>query len=229
MAERNDDIKQLFSHLGLNPSDYQELRVPPRKIVPGAETSRRAGGAQAARGEVDAPRTYTRTPASIRPLPAMPPPAMPRVAPAAVERSPLLSFFEAVKEPISSPPVPVATPAVDPQTEANRAVTDRMIQDIKDISRRISRDIAPPPKSRWADIPEISKPLDKQPPRGPLIVGPTSPPVAVRGPIAASVPAAEAGKLKLRFGAPPRTAGNVGGESLQDVFERLAHADPKKS
>lgn len=37
MADRSDDIKQLFSHLGLNPGDYQEMREKTRALSRGAE------------------------------------------------------------------------------------------------------------------------------------------------------------------------------------------------
>lgn len=42
MAEHKaDDIKQLFSHLGLNPNDYQEIRTAPRVSSTVTESSRR--------------------------------------------------------------------------------------------------------------------------------------------------------------------------------------------
>jgi hypothetical protein len=41
MAEKNEDIKQLFTHLGLNPNDYQELRSAPRTPNTHAEAPRR--------------------------------------------------------------------------------------------------------------------------------------------------------------------------------------------
>lgn len=41
MVEKKDDIKQLFSHLGLNPSDYQEIRSAPSANATVSEAPRR--------------------------------------------------------------------------------------------------------------------------------------------------------------------------------------------
>lgn len=41
MSEKSDDIKQLFSHLGLNPSDYQEIRSAPSANATVTEAPRR--------------------------------------------------------------------------------------------------------------------------------------------------------------------------------------------
>lgn len=41
MSDKSDDIKQLFSHLGLNPSDYQEIRSAPSASATVSEAPRR--------------------------------------------------------------------------------------------------------------------------------------------------------------------------------------------
>lgn len=41
MAEKSDDIKQLFSHLGLNPNDYHEIRSAPTMNATVSEAPRR--------------------------------------------------------------------------------------------------------------------------------------------------------------------------------------------
>ena len=41
MSEKSDDIKQLFSHLGLNPNDYQEIRSAPTANATATEAPRR--------------------------------------------------------------------------------------------------------------------------------------------------------------------------------------------
>lgn len=45
MADRSDDIKQLFSHLGLNPGDYQEMREKTRALSRSAEDAPALPGA----------------------------------------------------------------------------------------------------------------------------------------------------------------------------------------
>ena len=32
MADKNDDIKHLFEHLGLDPTDYQEIKGPTKVV-----------------------------------------------------------------------------------------------------------------------------------------------------------------------------------------------------
>ena len=48
MAEKSDDIKQLFSHLGLNPNDYHEIRSAPTANATVSEAPRRWSLLQAA-------------------------------------------------------------------------------------------------------------------------------------------------------------------------------------
>ena len=41
MAQKNDDIKNLFMNLGLNPSDYHEIRSAPMANVTMTDAPRR--------------------------------------------------------------------------------------------------------------------------------------------------------------------------------------------
>lgn len=99
-ADRSDDIKQLFSHLGLNPGDYQEIR----------ERSRAA-----TRGESLMPGTRS----SVA-TPAVPPTVAPAAGP--LPSAPLAPTVPLVPEPAMPPPAaaaPVRTaPAVAPPAPA---------------------------------------------------------------------------------------------------------------
>ncbi|MES2682864.1 MAG: BcsR/BcsP family cellulose biosynthesis protein [Pseudomonadota bacterium] len=78
MAEKNDDIKQLFSHLGLNPNDYQEIRSAPTASATVTEAPRRWSLLQAA-----APARHAQAPVAAG-LPVAAPPVtqpLPAAAP----------------------------------------------------------------------------------------------------------------------------------------------------
>jgi len=95
MAEKSDDIKNLFMNLGLNPNDYHEIRTAPTANATVAEAPRRWSLLQAA----PAPKSLN----SVVPgaLPAgTPPPASASVA----------SLMAAVAPPA---PAPVAAPVED--------------------------------------------------------------------------------------------------------------------
>ena len=78
MADRSDDIKQLFSHLGLNPGDYQEMRERTRALSRGTE------------GEVPEPAATRRAPeAPVTKAPAAAPQAT--AVPPTVRLNPLIT------------------------------------------------------------------------------------------------------------------------------------------
>jgi len=87
MADRSDDIKQLFSHLGLNPGDYQELRD--RNAATRSETRQPTVAPAAPPAPPVAPPTRQMPTVKIAPVAADPQPAVepvaPRSAPAAAE------------------------------------------------------------------------------------------------------------------------------------------------
>ncbi|WP_428309314.1 BcsR/BcsP family cellulose biosynthesis protein [Hydrocarboniphaga sp.] len=99
-ADRSDDIKQLFSHLGLNPGDYQEIR----------EKSRAAP-----RGESLMPTAAKPTPPTVIPAAAPPPtvqiaPTVPVLAPVPTV-APLPPVHQAPAVASFVPPSPAAATA----------------------------------------------------------------------------------------------------------------------
>ena len=86
MAEKNDDIKNLFMNLGLNPSDYHEIRTAPTANATVSEAPRRWSLLQAAA----APKTIVPIPL---PQAAMIPPSVPVVA---IEQPPVASLSAAL-------------------------------------------------------------------------------------------------------------------------------------
>lgn len=66
MAEKNDDIKNLFMNLGLNPSDYHEIRTAPSANATVSEAPRRWSLLQAASGKpAAAPAALTQNPSAF--------------------------------------------------------------------------------------------------------------------------------------------------------------------
>ncbi|MDO9454012.1 MAG: hypothetical protein Q7J29_14265 [Stagnimonas sp.] len=86
MAEKNDDIKNLFMNLGLNPSDYHEIRTAPTANATVSEAPRRWSLLQAAAA-----------PKAIVPIPlpqaTMTPPSVPVVS---ADRPPVASLSAAL-------------------------------------------------------------------------------------------------------------------------------------
>ncbi|HEX4872567.1 MAG TPA: hypothetical protein VFV27_09660, partial [Nevskiaceae bacterium] len=111
MADRADDIKQLFSHLGLDPGGYQELRT----------RNRPEAGAPAASPTPPAP---TQTPAAVTP-----PPSRSHARDGAALAA---SLFGNVAAAVSSgaatrtPPAPAAVPAA-PTQPAPRLVPEARV------------------------------------------------------------------------------------------------------
>ncbi|MES2884727.1 MAG: BcsR/BcsP family cellulose biosynthesis protein [Pseudomonadota bacterium] len=81
MAEKSDDIKQLFSHLGLNPNDYHEIRSAPTANATVSEAPRRWSLLQAA-----APQRHVQPLIPQTLLTAVAPVPVPVLAPAAAPR-----------------------------------------------------------------------------------------------------------------------------------------------
>lgn len=121
MPDKSDDIKQLFSHLGLNPNDYQEIRSAPLSNATASEAPRRWSLLQAISPPAPVPLApaAVAAPVAIAPVlvPNIPAPAMPAwpdssllsvprlassysapFAPAATLGD-LQSLFQSVKEP----------------------------------------------------------------------------------------------------------------------------------
>lgn len=113
MADRNDDIKQLFSHLGLNPGDYRDLRERTR-----AFTRTVTAGSQSPAGDNGAPRTQE--PAQqAAPTPPPPEVAAPSPGPNPV---PVSNPEPIVANHVMAPPQTVAKPA--PPTSAMPSQAD---------------------------------------------------------------------------------------------------------
>lgn len=117
MAEKSDDIKQLFSHLGLNPSDYQEIRSAPSANATVTETPRRWSLLQAT--------SKHPLPTKVAPIvpttsaPSAPPAAVPRAVAAATpaqwaELSPRATVSVPMA-PVVVPPPAVPAPVADDQ------------------------------------------------------------------------------------------------------------------
>ena len=70
MSEKSDDIKQLFSHLGLNPSDYQEIRSAPSSGATMTEAPRRWSLLQAISSPTPVPSRVAPTAAPASPAPS---------------------------------------------------------------------------------------------------------------------------------------------------------------
>lgn len=99
MAEKSDDIRQLFSHLGLNPGDYHEIRSAPL--------------ANATVGE--APRRWP----LLQSPPAQPASIAPAVAPVAVPQAVLASLLpDPAPAPYVAPPVESPAPAAEPPAQS---------------------------------------------------------------------------------------------------------------
>jgi hypothetical protein len=100
MADRNDDIKQLFSHLGLNPGDYQEIREKSR-AAPRGESLMPAPPAVAPVVTAPAPTVQVAPPAAAMPAPA----EAVTIAKPSIRVAPTVA-------PIVNPPPPVAAAPV---------------------------------------------------------------------------------------------------------------------
>lgn len=239
MAEKNDDIKQLFTHLGLNPSDYQEIRSAartPERHNESAETPRRWSLIDAVPVETPADRQPSAPPVVEvlidRPLPSEPPavtaPPARELSRAELERESLQSFFEAVKEPL--PPTGFDSPQDGPSIPVT---TELRLEARVDETLRDSRDTA---EARIADLVRSRWPASEAPPAArtaaadPVTVRettrriePAPPPAAFASP-AEPGPAGDA-RLRLRFGETAKTASEAAQpESLATVFRRLAAA-----
>jgi hypothetical protein len=233
MAEKNDDIKQLFTHLGLNPSDYQELRnadrVPERKPDT-VDSPRRWSLLDSMAAQPAAEPAVTKGPSSVEVRVATPPLVEPAPAPAPVarelsraelERESLQSFFEAVKEPLPSASLDIPQDAPSIPVTAELRATGDLAAELRKVPEADAARIADLVRSRW---PAESA---KEPPREAVVarIDPASlQDSLIQLQAAAESPAADA-RLKLRFGEVARPAAVAGAaESLADVFRRLAAA-----
>lgn len=107
MAEKSDDIKQLFSHLGLNPNDYHEIRSAPTANATVSEAPRRWSLLQAAPAPVSIAQQMAR-PSALAAAPV----AVASVAAAPAVTSLLAAAAVSEAPPTFEPqPVPQALPA----------------------------------------------------------------------------------------------------------------------
>ena len=109
MADRSDDIKQLFAHLGLNPTDYQELRGKTKTF---AKEPVIPPPAPAAVVPPPAPVPVTVAPA-LAPAPVLPP--MPVSAP----REPVAALLAGLSKPVLTNPA-VSAPLPTPEATSQR-------------------------------------------------------------------------------------------------------------
>jgi hypothetical protein len=104
-ADRSDDIKQLFSHLGLNPGDYQEIRERSR-AAPRGESLMPPTAAQPATPPTIAPAAAP--PPTLQIPPTVPVTAMPAPPEPVTIAPPPLRQAPTVAATIAPPPAPAA-------------------------------------------------------------------------------------------------------------------------
>lgn len=161
MSEKSDDIKQLFSHLGLNPSDYQEIRSAPSSGATMTEAPRRWSLLQAIGSPAAVPSRAT---PSVPPAPRPPSPSqwaeiLPGLGtapaePAAATPAPvtssspipegLSSLFQAVRETQMPPAAP--PPAIEeaPALTGDQAA-DRLYRELRSSAQTLAARNPPPP------------------------------------------------------------------------------------
>ena len=114
MAEKSDDIKQLFSHLGLNPNDYHEIRSAPTMNATVSEAPRRWSLLQAVPAAAGSPTPGAE---ALRSLVPPAPVAVPKPSPvpaallAAVAPPPPQPVAPRLEKPADAPPTLEPAPA----------------------------------------------------------------------------------------------------------------------
>ena len=250
MAEKSDDIKQLFSHLGLNPSDYREIRSAPTANATVSEAPRRWSLLQSVPRAANAPIATMRASApamqaSTRPsvLPSALLAALPQPVPAPVATMP--RSIPAAAMPFSAPipqaPLPpVVSPMPPPPARAIQRDDLASIFQTVGATRVSSLPADELPSIRLTSrMPTLTRPVDLSGHVSaiPLRAASAAPavervvPAAIESPVVAPAPAnplpaqgaaVASGRLKLKLGGVPAGQPQEPAESLQDVFRRLA-------
>lgn len=131
MADRSDDIKQLFSHLGLNPGDYQEMREKTRALSRGTEDAR----VQAAANTRHAAEAAT---SKAQQAPAFPP---------TVRLNPLITRMptpDSARSPGSANEVTTLLQAVEQAKALERAESDAIERTTRRVVEELQRHRVPP-------------------------------------------------------------------------------------
>lgn len=256
MSDKSDDIKQLFSHLGLNPSDYQEIRSAPASNATVTEAPRRWSLLQAINpgkpgnltGADPGLSAATRIPPSADPLPmtvaaplppTLPVASAPASAPAAtISSSPadgLRALFQSVREPVPPPLVVDAPAPVAAETPADLIYRDLRagMQVLAAQRPPVPTEIAPVPP--WASYDGDKETRYSPPPQAaaPPPVAPRPAPVAT--PAVAPAPAAPvAAPARVAVAARPSPAAVAASpeparQGLQAAFRRLSEPEPPRS
>jgi len=233
MAEKSDDIKQLFSHLGLNPSDYREIRSAPTANATVSEAPRRWSLLQS----VPRAANVSISQAATRVVQAVPKPSAlpPEVLAALPQNMPMLSAAQR-----NSPQPGAMTPPVVASLNMPPLLRGNPRDDLVSIFQAVG---VPKVASQAADelpsirisshMASISRSMDSSnhatalPPRLPPVAPErTAPDVSVvvtpMSAKASSLQGAASGRLKLNLGAGSAGHSSESAESLQDVFRRLA-------
>ncbi|MDB5970703.1 MAG: polymerase-3 subunit gamma/tau [Hydrocarboniphaga sp.] len=218
MADRSDDIKQLFSHLGLNPGDYQELREKTRAATRGGSLMPpTVAPTTLAAATVQLPPTVPAAvpmPPPIAPTTIAPPPVRlqaPTVTPvaaaatdlstrwsllrAAVETPTRVAQIERSQAPIAPVEMPIPVISEDQPTrrlfmELSRRPVAEAVDQLTEAARRRWREpVAPAEPMR----PPAAAPVSAEAPQAPA---PGAPTFADAGP-SAEVPAS--GELLSTF------------------------------
>lgn len=159
MAEKSDDIKQLFSHLGLNPSDYQEIRSAPSANATVTETPRRWSLLQATSKHPLPTKVAPIVPTTSGPS-AMPPPIS---APAAVPRAaaPATPAQWAALSPRATVSVPMAPVVVPPPAVPAPVADDQpLAEGLRSLFQSVRE---PPPVAPLPSAPTLLVPPPAEP------------------------------------------------------------------
>lgn len=248
MAEKSDDIKQLFSHLGLNPSDYREIRSAPSANATVSEAPRRWSLLQSVPRAANAPIAAVRVSAPAMQV-ASQPSVLPSALLAALPQAPIRSVLPAaatVARPV--PAVAAFAPAVMPAAvppPARPSARDELVSIFQSVGtvrvptapvdelpsirltewQRQSEKVPVPAPVRAAERSmDLSNHLQAVSARASAMASAMDAPMTRAAPARASQPQAAAvasGRLKLKLGG-RSSPQQEQGECLQDVFRRLA-------
>lgn len=117
MSEKSDDIKQLFSHLGLNPSDYQEIRNAPSAGATMTDAPRRWSLLQA----ISAPSSVASVAPAARVMPSLAPAVTPAVVPSAPTPPTPSQWAEILPGLAPAPSTSTSAPAPAPEAPVSAA------------------------------------------------------------------------------------------------------------
>ena len=219
MADKSDDIKQLFSHLGLNPNDYHEIRSAPTANATVSEVPRRWSLLQAAA----APRSVqpVMPQALLTAVAPVPVPAPPAAMSQSLLPAALLAAAEDILRAEATGGSSLRRPALAEQAPRREPA---MIEPAADLGLQSRFQSVKEPQTAAYVPPLRGEPVRPSERRTEMILD-TPPPVlaepAMRGlsfaeraaplpkPVASALPAAIADEPETRYAPPPSRLGPV--------------------